>query len=82
MKIQLLHMFNVTNIPILKFQNLHHKLSISWNFNRYCAKFIKQYVCAKSIGFKCKNGMKRLCMICVFLTYDVLIWSAYDLHFN
>jgi len=53
MRIQLLHMFNVTNIPILKFQNLHHKLSISWNFNRYCKNY-KKYVRAKSIGFKCK----------------------------
>jgi hypothetical protein len=63
MRIQLLHLFNVTNIPILKFQNLHHKLPISWNFNRYCAKIIQQYVHAKSIGFKCKNGIENIYIV-------------------
>ncbi len=31
---------------------LHHKLLISPNFNKICMKIIKQYVCAKSMGFK------------------------------
>jgi hypothetical protein len=32
--------------------NIHHKLVISQNFNRIHAKFVKQYVCAKSMGFQ------------------------------
>jgi hypothetical protein len=33
-----------------------------------------------------ENGMKKNTLLlykwCVFSTYDVLMWSTYDLHFN
>jgi len=34
------------------FKLIHHKLSISQNFNKICAKIVKQYVCVNSVGFK------------------------------
>jgi hypothetical protein len=35
-----------------KTTKIDHKLPISWNFTRIHVKIVKQYVCAKSMGFK------------------------------
>jgi hypothetical protein len=39
--------FNIT-----KFDDHHHRLPMSWNFNKICAKIIKQYVYPKFMGFR------------------------------
>jgi hypothetical protein len=44
--------FQVVTLEEGNTMNLHHKLPISQNFNKICAKIVKQYACAKSMGFK------------------------------
>jgi hypothetical protein len=38
---------------------LHHKLTISWNFNRIHAKLVNNMFVQISWVSKCKNGMKK-----------------------
>jgi hypothetical protein len=57
--------------------SLHHKLLISQIFNKIGLKIVKQYVCAKSMGFKMKKWHEKYIHYFYindfFCTYDVLM---------
>jgi len=66
---------------------IHQKFTISWNFNKNCAKIIKNMFVQNSWASKCKIGTKiYICYFYIndasFPTCDVLMWNMYDLHFN
>jgi len=50
---------------------LHHKLAISWKFNIIHAKIVKQFVCAKVVGFKMWKWHYIYIYILVMFWYEV-----------
>jgi hypothetical protein len=67
---------NILFQKLLLFSNMCYELFLLlplWFFFYYHNLII--------VASKCKNDMK-LYIWCVFFTYDVLMWSTYDLHFN
>jgi hypothetical protein len=49
-----------SNLIFFPSNTSHQKFPISKNFNRIHENIIKQYVCAKSMGFKVQNDTKYI----------------------